>query len=289
MAPTTAIDAGARAGSDLVSPAGEVWREEASGSAGSPAGTDGIRPELPGRLQGEYVVERALGHGSLGAVFLACSPVSGRRVAVRIFADWLAADEVARGRFLRAAELGLRLSHPNVVRLFEAGVDGCPYALTEHVEGESLADRLSRGDRFSAAEMLTLATHLAAGLAHAHASGVVHGALDPHRVVLGRDGVARICDFGFTALQSAPSGHAEFDRQRSRPAGDVYGLGSMLRHAGGDQLPAGLSAVVDAALAHPCVRPSAFDVFHQVLTVTSPPGVWLPGALTSTSSATTDP
>jgi len=233
---------------------------------------DDVVLELPDRLAGDYTVERSLGHSSLGPTFLARSPVSGRPVVVKILADDLSADEVQRGRFLRAAELGMRLSHPNVTRIFKAGVDECAYAVMEHIDGETLANRLQRGERLSPAEALTLATHLAAGLAHAHASGVVHGALDAGSVVLGHDGVARICDFGFDRLSESRNAAA---------ADDVHGFGTILRQASADGLPPGLTALVDAALAHPSVRPSAFDVFHQVVTLTSPPGVWLAGAVTS--------
>ena len=233
---------------------------------------DDVHLELPGRLGVEYIVERAPGQNAFGSVFLARSPVSGRPVVVKILGDHLAADEVQRGRFLRAAELGMRLSHPNVRRVFAAGMDQSPYVVMEHIEGETLASRLQRGERLSSDEALTLATHLAAGLAHAHSNGVVHGALDAESVILGHDGVARICDFGFGRLA---------ERSSTGAADDVSGFGVILRQAGADGLPPGLTAIVDAALAHVSVRPSAFDVFHHVVTLTSPPGVWIPAAVTS--------
>jgi serine/threonine protein kinase len=233
---------------------------------------DEIVLELPDRLGGDYIVERALGHSALGPVFLARGPVSGRPVVVKVLADHLAADDVTRARFLRAAELGMRLSHPNVTRIFKAGVAEAPYVVTEHLDGETLANRLERGEPLSPEEALTLATHLAAGLAHAHASGVVHGALDAQSILLGADGVARLCDFGFARL---------LEGGRATPADDVHGFGAVLRQASAEALPPGLTAIVDAALAHESVRPSAFDVFHHVVTLMSPPGVWLPGAVTS--------
>ena len=242
-------------------------------TSSEPAATrDDVHLELPGRLGVEYTVERALGQNAFGSVFLARSPVSGRPVVVKVLADHLAADEVQRGRFVRAAELGMRLSHPNVTRVFAAGMDQSPYVVMEHIDGESLANRLQRGERLSSGEALTLATHLAAGLAHAHSNGVVHGALDAESVILGHDGVARLCDFGFARLSES---------RNAGPADDVHGFGVILRQAGADGLPPGLTAIVDAALAHFSVRPSAFDVFHQVVTLTSPPGVWLPASVTS--------
>ena len=205
----------------------------------------------------------------LGSGIVTRAPLSGRRVLIKTLADHLAGDPVLRARFLRAAELGMRLSHPNVVRVFEAGIEGRPFVVMDHIDGESLAERTERNGRLPAAETLTLATHLAAGLAHAHASGVVHGALAPHSIMVGRDGVARISDFGFARLLRGEG--------RRSPADDVYDLALLLRGVGVDPLPPGLTTLIDAATLAP-ERPSMFDFFHHVVTMTGPPEVWLPPA-----------
>jgi serine/threonine protein kinase len=229
--------------------------------------------ELPGDLGGDYIVEGLLGEGPLGRLVLARGAQSGRPVVVKVLGRSVAGDAAVRARFLRTAELDMRLSHPNVVRVFEIGVDGAPYLVMEHVDGETLAQRLQRTGALSADETVRLAIHLAAGLAHAHASGVVLGSLHHHSVLLGEDGVARICDPGFARLCGwvNPTG----------PAGDVYALAAVLRQAGGDGLPPWLTALVDAGLAHPSFRPTAFDLFHEVLSRTSPPGVWVRPAVVS--------
>ena len=196
---------------------------------------------VPPVLGGQYVVERIVRRSPLGDTVTARSLHSGRSVAVKLLVEPLA-GEPWRGRFVHAAEVAMRLSHPNVLRTVEAGVDPRPYVVMDQVEGETLAERLARGVRLTAGETMTLATHLAAGLAHAHSSGVVHGRLDPDAVVLGVDGIARISDFGF-------------------------------------------ARIVDAALAHPSVRPSIFDLFHQIVAMTGPPGVWLPAATTQPAAA----
>jgi serine/threonine protein kinase len=219
-----------------------------------------------------YVVERLLGDDALGTAFLARGEVSGRPVVVKVLPDWLAADPAMCQRFRRATERALRLSHPNVVRLFDAGHDGHPFVVTDYVEGETLATRVSAGGRFDSSDSLRLATHLAAGLAHAHASGVVHGGLDTHTVLLGRDGVARLTDFGL-ALPVASAATA---------ADDVYALGRILRQVGGRELPPGLTAIIDGALTPDAnFRPSAVDMHHEVLTITGAPGLWLAPAVAS--------
>ena len=240
-------------------------------SSGGAVGSD------PGTLAGmsewlgvDYVVERALGHSGLSWTLLARGRLTGRSVVIKILADDLAGDEARRSGFLRAAELGMRLSHPNVVRVFESGVKRAPYVVMEHVAGETLAERLRRSGPFPAAETTRLAIQLAAGLAHAHASGVVHGALAPQRIHLGADDVARIGDFGFARVLAA--------RPALCQAQDVHDFAVVLRRAGGDRLPPGLADLVDVAGAQPSVRPSVFDLLHELHAMTGPPGVWLPSA-----------
>jgi serine/threonine protein kinase len=246
------------------------------------------------RLGVEYVVERRLAHGPLGSTLLARGRLTGRSVVIKILADHLAGDGTLRAGFLRAAELGMRLTHPNVVRVLASGDSGSPYVVTEHIEGETLAERLRRRP-FPAAERTRLAIQLAAGLAHAHACGVVHGALAPQHILLGADDVARIGDFGFTRLLAAEPAGSPSPAKTNQPstrqpeahppatsqAQDVHDFAMVLRQVGEDRLPPGLTDLLAAATAHPSVRPSIFDVLHELHTMTSPGGLWLPSANTS--------
>ena len=129
--------------------------------------------------QGRYRLERPLGTGAMGMVVLAHDTVLDRRVAVKVLGDHLAADDNFRQRFLREARLAARLCHPNIVQVFDAGEDGRPFLVMEYVEGETVADRLARGCGFSDHEVLSLASDLSGGLAHAHAMGIVHRDVKP--------------------------------------------------------------------------------------------------------------
>jgi serine/threonine-protein kinase len=145
----------------------------------------------------------------------------------------------------------------------------------EYVDGETIADRLARGSAFSDDEVLTLAAELSAGLAHAHAMGIVHRDVKPHNVLLGPDGVTKLTDFGIArALEDhglteigTVLGTAHFmapEQAAGAPVGppaDVFALGAVLRHVAGDSLPAGLKPLVEAALAsEPAARPSAAEL-----------------------------
>ena len=255
-------------------------------SSPAPAADDPIQlaVELPGRLAGGYVADRELGDTALGRVVLARGTVSDRPVVVKILAPHLAANPSVRARFLREADLAARLSHPNAVRLLAAGEGDEPFVVLEHIEGETLEQRVVNRGRLSAADTLSLATHLAAGLAHAHANGVVHGALDARSILLGRDGVARLTDFGLArvlaeASRVASTGDTDLPdqaditlvRQTAGPARDVRALAMLLRQVAGEDFPSALGAVVDAALSsEPSVWPCAVDVHHLVLTMTRP-------------------
>ena len=224
---------------------------------------------------GRYRVEQTLGTGAMGTVLLARDTVLDRRVAVKVLADNLAADEAFRQRFLREARLAARLSHPNIVAVFDAGEDGRPFLVMEYVEGETVADRLSRSSGFSTDEVLALAADLSAGLAHAHAMGIVHRDVKPHNVLLGSDGVSKLTDFGIARALEDHSlteigtvlGTARFmapEQAAGAPVGppaDVFALGAVLRHVAGDSLPPRLEPLVEAALADdPGARPSAAEV-----------------------------
>jgi tRNA A-37 threonylcarbamoyl transferase component Bud32 len=230
-----------------------------------------------------YRVEQRLGTGAMGTVVLAHDSVLDRRVAVKVLADHLAADEAFRQRFLREARLAARLCHPNIVQVYDAGEDGRPFLVMEYVDGETVADRLTRGARFSPDEVLTLATDLSGGLAHAHAMGIVHRDVKPHNVLLGPSGVAKLADFGiaraledhgFTEIGTV-LGTAHFmapEQAAGAPVGppaDVFALGAVLRQVAGDAAPTGLEPLIEAALApDPNARPSAADLHASLSAMT---------------------
>jgi eukaryotic-like serine/threonine-protein kinase len=204
--------------------------------------------------EGRYRCERPLGTGAMGSVVLARDTVLDRPVAVKVLGDHLAADEAFRQRFLREARLAARLCHPNIVQVFDAGDDGRPFLVMAYVAGETVADHVSLGQRFSVDEVLRLAADLSAGLAHAHAHGIVHRDVKPHNVLLTADGAAKLTDFGIarareegglteigTVLGTAPFMAPE--QAAGHPVGppaDVYALGALLRWAAADGLPPGL-------------------------------------------------
>jgi len=192
---------------------------------------------------GRYRLERPLGHGGMASVHLARDTELDRPVALKLLAENLGGDENLRKRFVREARLAARLSHPNVVSVFDAGEDdGRPYIVMEYVDGENLAELLARRGRLRPDEARRLALQAAQGLAHAHAAGLVHRDIKPQNLILRSDGTLKIADFGIaraaetTALTQAGTvlGTAAYLSpeqalgEESTPATDVYSLGAVL-------------------------------------------------------------
>jgi serine/threonine-protein kinase len=155
-----------------------------------------------------------------------------RPVAIKLLAENLAHDEELRKRFLREGRLAARLSHPNVVKVFDAGEDGGrPYIVMEHVEGETLADVLRRRRRLPVDEAVELALQACGGLAHAHASGLVHRDVKPQNLLLAENGTLKIADFGIArAVESS----------RLTQAGTILGTAAYLspEQAAGEEVTA---------------------------------------------------
>src|SRR5205085_5833711 len=152
------------------------------------------------RVAGRYELVHALGHGAMATVDLAHDVELDRPVALKRLAENLARDEDLRQRFLREARLAARLSHPNVVRVFDVGQDdGRPFIAMEYVEGGTLADLVARRGPLAPAEAATLGVQVCSALAAAHAAGLVHRDVKPQNLLLGRDNVLKLGDFGIAA------------------------------------------------------------------------------------------
>ncbi len=161
----------------------------------------------PGAQFGRYEVIAAVGAGGMGEVYLARDPQLRRNVALKLLAPALTRDERALRRFEQEAYAASSLNHPNILTLYEFGqVNGMHYIATEHVEGETLRDRISKG-KLSAAEVTDICIQVCSALVAAHARGIVHRDIKPANLVLRNDGIVKLLDFGIAKLNDQAAGN----------------------------------------------------------------------------------
>ncbi len=167
-------------------------------------------PATPREKIGPYRIIERVGAGGMGEVFKAWDPRLERDVAIKLLHPESAADPDRQRRLVAEGRAASALNHPNILRVYDADVDGDSYYLvSEWLDGKSLRDELSRGT-LPLKRLLDLAVQIADGLAAAHAMGIVHRDIKPENVMLAGDGTARIVDFGLARSDPhAPSRAAE--------------------------------------------------------------------------------
>jgi serine/threonine protein kinase/tetratricopeptide (TPR) repeat protein len=143
-----------------------------------------------------YRIEKKLGAGGMGDVYLAEDTKLNRKVALKFLPHQLTSDGELKERFKREAQAAAALNHPNIITVYEVSEhENRPFIAMEYVEGESLKDLITRKEP-SIGEVLEIALQISDGLAAAHQAGIVHRDVKPQNILLGKDGRVRICDFG---------------------------------------------------------------------------------------------
>ncbi len=161
---------------------------------------------LPGRQISHYQILSLLGRGGMGDVYRARDARLGRDVALKVLPIAYASDADRLRRFEQEARSAGRLNHPNVVTVYDVGVDGgAPYIVAELLEGDELRAHLNQG-RIPQPRALDYARQMASGLAAAHGKGIVHRDLKPENIFVTTDGRVKILDFGLAKLTSPISG-----------------------------------------------------------------------------------
>jgi hypothetical protein len=226
------------------------------------AGTDESFP-MP---FGDYSLVRRLGKGGMAVVYEATR--GGRTVALKRPLAGFLDDDRFRERFLREAELGRTLHHPNIVRILDRGQVGrTPYLTMELVVGETLTARLDREGRLDVPQAVHLTAQVAEALDYAHSKGVIHRDLKPSNIMIETAGMVRVMDYGIARAQhlegltttgsflGTPSYAApETVEAASQPASDLYSLGVVLFEMLTGSLPFGGDTAF-AVLKNHCTTP----------------------------------
>jgi serine/threonine protein kinase len=203
------------------------------------------QPLRSGELIGSrYRLEGIAGAGGMATVWRAYDERLQRAVAIKVISDALATNPAAVARFAREARTHARIQHPNLVQVYDYSVTAAqPYLVMEYIDGSTLSERLDRG--LSAAAIQALAAELLSAIAFVHDHGVLHRDIKSGNVLVGKDGRARLTDFGLARLEDSTQitrtnevvGTLRFlapELIQGKPASrqsDLYALGVLLRTA----------------------------------------------------------
>ncbi len=175
---------------------------------------------ITGQQIGAYKILAPLGKGGMGEVHLALDPRLGRKVALKLLPAAFTHDRERVRRFEQEARAASALNHPNIITIHEIGeVGSTHYIVTEYVEGETLRQRMSAApqQRIEPSEAIEIALQIAAALSAAHEAGIMHRDIKPENVMLRRDGIIKVLDFGLAKLTEPSS--SDVDTQAATVAG----------------------------------------------------------------------
>lgn len=191
---------------------------------------------------GHFVLEKELGHGGMGGVYLARDKMLDRKVAIKVMLKSLGEDPAFVERFQREAQAAARLNHPNIAQIYSFGQEnGMPYIAMELVGGGSLDKEMEANPgTMDPVRVMKVGQQVADALALAAEQGLVHGDVKPENVLFDVDGNAKLVDFGLAAMQGDSSeiwgtpyyiSPEKVRRQKIDYRADIYSLGGTLYHA----------------------------------------------------------
>ncbi|TYZ30434.1 Stk1 family PASTA domain-containing Ser/Thr kinase [Selenomonas caprae] len=216
-------------------------------------------------LDQRYELQELIGGGGMADVYRAQDLLLNRPVAVKILHEQFKSDTEFINKFNREAQAAARLSHPNIVNIFDVGVmDDAHYIVMEYVPGRTLKDRIKQEGHLSVGDALQVAKDIARALAHAHANNLVHCDIKPHNILMMPDGSAKVADFGIaravTESTMTYTGNVVgsvhyFSPEQAKgtlitPKSDVYSLGVVLYEMLTGALPFTGETPVSIAMKH---------------------------------------
>lgn len=227
--------------------------------------------------KGRYRLEKELGAGSMGRVYLAFDQSHKTWVAVKVLAAQQAVDRQALQRFVREAQMLSQLRHPNIVQLLDTFEEnGSYYLVMEYVDGETLQQKLRKGP-LPVEQMVAYADAICQALSYAHSRGVIHRDIKVGNVLIGRDQTVKVGDFGIARLvteatkDALPSGSLESmapEVIRGMPAderSDVYSVGVVLYHMLTGRPPFQAEEAAAIAYQHVVTPPPRLDRVPEAL------------------------
>ncbi len=222
-------------------------------------------------LDGRYEITSVLGIGGMAVVYKAFDQKLKRNVAIKVLRDDVAMDAQSRRQFRTEYQAVGMLSHPNIRAVYDVVSSGdTEYIVMEYVEGINLKQYLKKKGALSWKETLHFSTQIAKALSHAHAKGIVHMDIKPQNIMLPKDGIAKVADFGIAQLEGSAGENADFDEalgsvhyispEQARgeavdARSDIYSLGVVMYEMLTGRLPFDGDSVAEVAVKHFTVTP----------------------------------
>jgi eukaryotic-like serine/threonine-protein kinase len=227
-------------------------------------------------IAGRYRLQRRLGYGGMSTVHLALDLRLERQVAVKLLAEHLADDPAFVSRFQREAQAAARLIHPNIVQIFDSGLDesaGQHFIVMEYIEGHSCAEILRDEGWVEVPQAVSIIEQACEGLHYAHRHGVVHRDVKPGNLLRSREGQVKLADFGIAKATEQSSitqvgsvlGTAAYlapEQARGEDAGppaDLYALGVVAYQLISGRLPYEATSLTELALKQQQEEPPRLD------------------------------
>ena len=216
-------------------------------------------------LDGRYALEVLVGSGGMADVYRAKDQLLERTVAVKILHQQYENDKEFIERFQREAKAAARITHPNIVNVYDVGIaEGRHYIVMEYVPGRTLKERIKEEGPVPAAEALHIARQIAGALAQAHINNLVHCDIKPHNILVMPDGNVKVADFGIArAVTESTMTYNDnimgsvhyFSPEQARgtiitPKSDVYSLGVVLYEMLTGRIPFDGNTAVSIARKH---------------------------------------
>ena len=223
-----------------------------------------------GQAFGNYQLERELGQGGMGTVYLAKDSGLNRYVALKILRSDLGDDPSFSRKFLEEVEVTASLAHPNIIRVFTLGEqEGRLYLVMEHLDEPSLENRMDKQTKVSEREVLEIGIGIASALQFAHEeTGLIHRDIKPGNILFGRGNIPKLADFGLAAGARSALGQQDeiwgtpyyvsperLLREPEDIRSDIYSLGATLYHAMAARPPFEAETAEEVAKRHISDRP----------------------------------
>ncbi len=222
--------------------------------------------DMVGKVLGNrYEILEKIGSGGMATVYKAKCRVLNRYVAVKILKDEFANDAEFIKRFQVEAQSAASLSHPNIVSIFDVGNDnGMHYIVMELIEGKTLKEIINEKGKLPWRDAVKIAAQIASGLSQAHKNHIIHRDIKPHNIIITKDGVAKVTDFGIAKAVSNSTINAfgstigsvhYFSPEHARGGytdekSDIYSLGVVLYEMCTGKLPFDAETPVSVAIKH---------------------------------------